>query len=884
MSQGNATTIRVPEMGLVVLVGVSGSGKSHFARRHFKPTQVVSSDYCRGVVSDDENDQSATGDAFDLLHYIVRKRLRRGLLTVVDATNVQPKARESLLRIAKDHDVLSVAIVLDVPERVAADRNAARPERSHLPDHVVPRQRRELRRGLRALQSREFKRSYVLEGTEAIDAATIVHEKAWNDKRELTGPFDVIGDVHGCRAELEELLGDLGYEIERDALGRAAGANHPGGRTAVFVGDLVDRGPDSPGVLRLVMGMVAAGQALCVSGNHEAKLVKALRGRKVRVAHGLAESLEQLAAEPDDFRAGALAFMDGLISHYVLDDGRLVVAHAGLKEDYQGRASGRVRSFALYGDTTGETDEYGLPVRYPWARDYRGRAMVVYGHTPIPVPEWINNTICLDTGAVFGGRLTALRYPERELVSVAARQVWYEPTRPLEVPAAAPAGGHRESDVLKIEDVLETEGVQTGLLGRVAVRHENAVAALEVMSRFAVDPRWLLYLPPTMAPAGGRSEARTGGAAVAGGSGGSSPQNDTDTSKVPGVLEHPAEALAAYRDAGVERVACEEKHMGSRAVVVVCRDEGVAAERFGVDDGTTGAVYTRTGRSFFRDPALTRGVLDRLRAAIGAAGLWDELETGWLALDCELLPWSAKAMDLIRTQYAATGAAAGAALPMASDALAAAAARGLDVGALRDRVDRRAANAGLFRDAYARYCWTIDGLDGIRLAPFQVLAGEGTPWAMRRGHDWHMAVAERLAAADGSGLLQATEWFEVDLASERSVAEVTKWWEKRTADGAEGMVVKPLGPVPEERKVQPGVKCRGREYLRIIYGPDYTEPANLERLRRRSLGRKRSLAMREHALGQEALTRLAGGEPLWRVHQAVFAVLALESEPVDPRL
>ncbi|TDD88535.1 polynucleotide kinase-phosphatase [Actinomadura rubrisoli] len=848
--------IKVPEMGLVVLVGVSGSGKSYFARKHFKPTQVVSSDFCRGIVSDDENDQSATGDAFDLLHYIVAKRLRRGLLTVVDATNVQSKARQSLLQLAKEHDVLSIAIVLDVPESVAAGRNATRPERD-LPDHVIPRQRRELRRGLRAL-GREFRRSYVLTGTDQIDAATIVYEKAWNDKRELTGPFDIIGDVHGCRAELEDLLAVLGYEVERDASGRAVGATHPGGRTAVFVGDLVDRGPDSPGVLRLAMGMAAAGDALCVSGNHEAKLVRALRGRKVRLAHGIVESLEQLAAEPEEFRDGALGFMDGLISHYVLDGGRLVVAHAGLKEDYHGRSSGRVRSFALYGDTTGETDEYGLPVRYPWARDYRGKAMVVYGHTPIPEPEWINNTICLDTGVVFGGKLTALRYPERELASVPARQVWYEPARPLEAPDASVAGGHRESDVLKIEDVLGNQGVETRLMGRVSVREENALAALEVMSRFAVDPRWLVYLPPTMPPA--------------------------ETSPLPGYLEHPAEALAAYRNRGVVRVVCEEKHMGSRAVAVVCRDASVATARFGVTDGTPGAVFTRTGRSFFRDPSQTTEVLDRVRSAIGAAGLWDELDTGWLVLDCELLPWSAKAMDLIRTQYAATGAAARAALPVAADVLARADERGLDLGGLREHIDRRAANAARFRDAYARYCWPVDGLSGLRLAPFQILAGEGHTWAVSRDHDWHMDVADRLAMADSSGLIQRTGSLTVDLGSPESEAAATEWWEKLTAGGGEGMVVKPLGPLPEDAKIQPGVKCRGREYLRIIYGPDYTEPENLDRLRGRSLGRKRSLAMREHALGLEALDRLAGGEPLWRVHQAVFAVLALESEPVDPRL
>ncbi|MEO3827058.1 polynucleotide kinase-phosphatase [Actinomadura sp. B10D3] len=852
------TEIRIPEMGLVVLVGVSGSGKSHFARKHFRPTQVVSSDFCRGVVSDDENDQSATGDAFDLLHYIVAKRLRRGLPTVVDATNVQPKARESLLRIAKEHDVLSVAIVLDVPESVAAERNAARPDRD-MGSHVLPRQRRELRRSLRSL-GREFRRTYVLTGVEEIDAATVTYEKAWTDKRELTGPFDIVGDVHGCRAELEELLRDLGYEIRHDARGRAVGASHPGGRTAVFVGDLVDRGPDTPGVLRLVMGMVAAGDALCVSGNHEAKLVRALRGRKVRLAHGLAESMEQLGAEDDDFRDGALRFMDGLISHYVLDRGRLVVAHAGLKEDYHGRASGRVRSFALYGDTTGETDEYGLPVRYPWARDYRGKAMVVYGHTPVPEAEWINNTICLDTGAVFGGKLTALRYPERELVSTPAQKVWYEPARPLEAErdAAASAGGHRENDVLNIGDVLGNNGVETRLMGRVTVREENALAALEVMSRFAVDPRWLVYLPPTMAPA--------------------------ETSSLPGFLEHPAEALAAYRDKGLQRVVCEEKHMGSRAVAVVCRDASVAAERFGVTDGTTGAVYTRTGRSFFRDPSRTDEVLERLRAAIGAAGLWDELETGWLVIDGELLPWSVKAMDLIRTQYAATGAAARAALPVASGVLARAGARGLDLGGLEGRIGRRAANASLFRDAYARYCWTVDGLTGLQFAPFQILAGEGRSLAESRDHDWHMSVAGRLAEGDPSGFVRRTRSLEVDLNAPDAEAGAVEWWEKLTAAGGEGMVVKPLGPVPENGRIQPGVKCRGPEYLRIIYGPDYLEPENLDRLRRRSLGRKRSLAMREHALGIEALARLAGAEPLWRVHQAVFAVLALESEPVDPRL
>ncbi len=336
------TELKIPSMGLVLLVGVSGSGKTTFAAQHFTPWQVVSSDYCRGLVADDPNDQSATKDAFDVLQYVVGTRLRRGLLTVVDATSVQKPARQALVRLAREHDVLVDAIVLDVPERVASERNAVRPDRQ-FGAHVVARQHRDLKKSLRGIRKEGFRRVHVLTGVDEVEAATITTERSWNDRRDLTGPFDIVGDVHGCASELRTLLTELGWQLAHDDAGRAVGASHPEGRTAVFVGDLVDRGPDTPGVLRLVMGMVAAGTALCVSGNHEAKLVRALKGANVRVSHGLAESLAQLGEETDEFRAEALAFMDGLISHYVLDDGRLVVAHAGLKEAYHGRSSGRVR-------------------------------------------------------------------------------------------------------------------------------------------------------------------------------------------------------------------------------------------------------------------------------------------------------------------------------------------------------------------------------------------------------------------------------------------------------------------------------------------------------------------------------------------------------------
>ncbi|KAF0650495.1 MULTISPECIES: polynucleotide kinase-phosphatase [Streptomyces] len=838
-------TLPVTDLSLVVLVGATGSGKSTFARRHFKPTEVVSSDFCRGLVSDDENDQSASRDAFDVLHYIAGKRLAAGRLTVVDATNVQPEARRQLVRLAREHDVLPIAIVLDVPEEVCAARNAARPDRADMPRHVIRRHRSELRRSLRGLEREGFRKVHVLRGTEEIEAAEVVLEKRYNDLRHLTGPFDIVGDIHGCSAELEALLAKLGYVDGR----------HPEGRTAVFVGDLVDRGPDSPGVLRRVMGMVESGDALCVPGNHENKLARWLAGRSVRHSHGLAETVEQLGREDDAFRLRVRAFIDGLVSHYVLDGGRLVVCHAGLPEKYHGRTSGRVRSHALYGETTGETDEYGLPVRHPWAEEYRGRATVVYGHTPVPDTSWVNNTICLDTGAVFGGRLTALRWPERELVDVPAERVWYEPARPLATDAP---GGH-QGRPLDLADVHGRRVVETRHAGNVTVREENAAAALEVMSRFAVDPRLVPYLPPTMAP--------------------------TPTSGLDGFLEHPAEAFAAYAADGVARVLCEEKHMGSRAVALVCRDAAAARERFGVD-GPTGSLYTRTGRPFFPDGSTTEAVLDRVRSAVTAAGLWEELDTDWLLLDAELMPWSLKAGGLLRAQYAAVGAAAGASLPGATAALEAVAARGVDVSALLGRQRERAADTAAFTEAYRRYCWPVDGLDGVRLAPFQVLAARGRSLA-GLPHDEQLALVDRLVAADGTGLLRGTGRLLVDTGDEASVRAGVDWWLELTGRGGEGMVVKPLRALARSgsgRLVQPGVKCRGREYLRIVYGPEYARPENLRRLRSRSLGHKRSLALREYALGLEALDRLAAGEPLWRVHEPVFAVLALESEPVDPRL
>lgn len=856
-----STAVTVPDFALVVLIGASGSGKSTFARRHFRATEIVSSDACRGIVADDENDQGATPDAFALLSAILDLRLKNRRLTVVDATNVRAEDRKRLVEIARRRHALSVAIVLDPGEEICRMRNASRPDRAFGP-HVIRNQMAALRRGLRGLAREGFRQVHELRSEAEIAGVTLSRQRLWTDRRDEPGPFDIIGDVHGCADECGTLLERLGYAVARES--RDGEPRYrvvpPPGRKAVFVGDIVDRGPRVADALRLVMDMVEDGHALCVMGNHEAKVEKWLGGRDVKVGHGLQASIDSLSAQSEAFRARARRFIGGLVSHVWLDAGRLAVAHAGIKAEMIGRASGAIRGFCLFGETTGEVDAFGLPVRLNWAAEYRGDTRVVYGHTPVTEAAWLNNTLCIDTGCVFGGRLTALRYPEMEIVAVPAAQVYAEPARPLG-PAAGPgaeiASQAEADDLLDLSDVAGKRIVTTRLLPSVTIRDENNAAALEVMSRFAIDPKWLIYLPPTMSPC--------------------------ETAKEDGYLEHPREALDFYRREGVTQVVCEEKHMGSRALIVVCRDGDAARRRFGVAGGGLGAVYTRTGRAFFHDPQQQAEVLARTRAALDRSGLLADLDTDWVLLDAEIMPWSAKAQALIAGQYAPTAAAARIGLSAVADALRRAEARGAEIGDLRLHTAARLDRAKKFASVIRSYAWPVTRIDDLRIAPFHLLASEGRVHG-DKPHSWHLGHLARLASADP--LFQATATITVDPGNASEVEKAVAWWLDLTSGGGEGMVVKPADVIARGRRgiTQPAVKCRGREYLRLIYGPDYDTPEHLARLRQRGLGAKRSLAFREFALGLEGLERFVAREPLRRVHECVFGVLALESEPVDPRL
>lgn len=847
--------IEIPELAVVVMIGVSSSGKSTFARKHFRETEILSSDYFRGLISDDEGNQEVNKETFETLYYVAGKRLDLGRLTVIDATNVQKEARARALKLAKDQNCHAAAIVLNMPEKICQERNLQRSDRQ-FKESVIKSQANSLRRSIKSLKKEGFRFIYVLDH-ESVEHAEIVRVPLWNNRKKDTGPFDIIGDIHGCYDELCELLQKLEYQVDKEN----CSALPPEGRKALFLGDLCDRGNRNMAVLKLVMNMVERGTALCVAGNHDVKLLKYLKGRHVQMTHGLDKTVAELEIEPEEFKVKAAKFIDSLISHYVLDGGRLVAAHAGLKENYHGRSSGRVREFCLYGEATGETDEYGLPVRLDWVNEYRGRAMVIYGHIAAAEAQIINNTYCIDTGCVYGGKLTALKYPEKELVQVKAGEEYYASVKPLKPEVEA------YDDILNIADVTGQRYLSTKLRRNISIHEENSIAALEIMSRFAADPHWLIYLPPTMSPC--------------------------ETSRNEEYLEYPPEAFQYYKSKGIRTVICEQKHMGSRAVIVLCRDNAAAKNKFKVQDNRSGIIYTRTGRSFFDDPQTETAILDRLRKVLDKTGFWDVYGTDWVCLDTELMPWSAKALKLLEDQYAGVGRSGRNGLERAAAAIQKGAAvqnamepadGSVDLEELLNDYNERKKTLELYTDAYRRYCWKVNTIDDYKIAPFHILATEGKVWN-DENHVVHMETIRKYMTGIDD-IFVATPYQVIDLQDETGVSKGVSWWEDLTGTGGEGMVVKPLDFVAHKgtELLQPAVKCRGKEYLRIIYGPEYTLKNNMQRLKKRSLTKKRNLALNEFSLGMESLERFVNQEPLYRVHECVFGVLALESEPVDPRL
>ncbi len=421
----DSNVIAIPEISLIALIGATGSGKSAFAATHFAPDEILNPEQ---FISFDG--ATAPTDAYPRLDSLLdaaRRRLSQKKLTVIDAVNVRRQDRAALIRVAEECGVDAMAIVFHLDESICLARQGQYSAKTFSPG-AIHKQVAMLQQSLPGLEKEGFCATAVLNSPAEVESARVARSKRFCNLRWDRGPFDIIGDIHGCYDELLALLTLLGYHLNDEG-----GAWRPEGRKAIFLGDLVDRGPDTVQTVNLVMAMLQAETALCVPGNHDVKLARYLQGNTSHVSHNMQISLNQLQQLPENEQLRwTLQFCDFVAKtpyHYVLDEGNLVVAHAGLPQEMHGKNTKKAREFALYGDTTGETDEYGLPERLDWAANYSGAATVVYGHTPVLAACWLHNTINIDTGCVFGGRLTALRWPEKELLSVSSAKAYASSAR-----------------------------------------------------------------------------------------------------------------------------------------------------------------------------------------------------------------------------------------------------------------------------------------------------------------------------------------------------------------------------------------------------------------------------------------------------------------------
>ena len=857
--------VSFPDLSLIILIGPSGAGKSYFARKNFRSSSIVSLENCYEIVSDRTESKHTASCAFDILCKIVENRLKLKRLTVIDADNLVGEDRGILGEIAQRWNVPVVAIIFNIPFSDIIENNIHRVIKVY-DERKIQKQINKTRNLKDSLSKRKsYKHVYEFTTSGQVSETLLRPVVLDCNKRSESGPFDIIGDIHGCGDELEKLLGELGYgkvpvcdsfNIPRDIDWTYS---HNNGRRVIFVGDIGDRGPRIIDSYDIVRRMVLSGHAFCLLGNHERAVAEKLRGKNKKLINGLEKTWAEIESLSDDIRPAVCNRILDLISkhmhvHLVLDMDQLVVAHAGLPEDLHGRESGKVWNIALYG--VQEVDpETGKKRRSDWASQYHGESFVVYGHTPHRNPVFKNNTCNIDTGACFGGSLSALRWPEREIVSVKSAMVYYQDDH---------GGFSADSDVqssadyavLDYEDICGEQIIETPIVPKIQIRQRNSDFALEHSSRWAVDPRWLIYLPPTISPC--------------------------QTSSMSDYLEHPVEAIQYYHSF-IPTVVFEEKHMGSRAIVVVLNSGETAKSRFGFADPLPGCIYTRMGRPFF-DAHTEIDVLTVFRDALEKSGVFEALQTDWVALDCEIMPWSAKATGLIKKQYAAAGVAGSLFFSDAIDRIDRAGKSGKPVGELLALFGARHNAFKNYNNVFANYCWGTSGISGLKIAPFEILASEGAVHAGKQ-RSWHHALIDEICCADSLDILQKTKLIIVDTNQASSIEAAVSWWNDLTSSGGEGVVVKPYEfPISPELDFQPAIKCRGREYLRIIYGPEYTLVNHLARLKKRSLSRKRDLAMKEFSLGVEGLRRFVSHDPLTMVHQCAFGVMALEGEFDDPRL
>ena len=861
--------IVLPYAGIVLLIGPSNSGKSTLLKRMIEkeeilPSEVISSDDFRIMVSDvefidwhdrpkDESDslmdeyQTISGEAFSMMESVIEARCRLNKLTIIDATNLHPDDRKRYITLAKNNNVPIQSIVLDIAE----DELLARDERREHPrgKRRIRQQCQTFKREKRYLKKEGYASVYTIKETDNLQVSRGTNPL----EKDIGHGIDIIGDIHGCHEELILILEKLGYQKNQEGL-----YLHPEGRKFVSVGDVMSRGPESLKTMLFFHEHVQKGVAYMIDSNHGWKIARWLDGRGVTLNHGdekVEEEFKRYEEEHGSEKAAETKnklkeFLLHAPSHYVFTKNgvqTLICVHAGIKDAFIGKQSEAISDFCRYGDTDG-FDERGKPVRKDWYISHKKSTLIVWGHDPKPQPLLINNTINIDQGAVFGGALTAFRYPEREVISVQASQNHSgdddTPLKEWEKNRLNPPN---------IGKFINGYSVLTEKMGEIKVQKDIVKPAIDKISHFTIPIEQLIYIPPTMSPT-------------------PSPSSSAN------YLEHPREAIDYYRSQGIQTMIAEKKHMGSRAILFLFRDTEASKKHTGIE--SLGVIHTRTGRRFF-DVKTEEQLILKINQDLHESGYFERYDTDYVLLDAEIMPWNLKAKELISSQYAHVAENAILDRTMLKEKIEKAVHENADLKGWLEEYELKLENAHTFKEVFQKYCWEIEDLNSIQIAPFHVLAHSEDTF-FDKPHTWHMEMNRNFAKC--SHLFVETEYKVIS--DEASEEEVIKWWEDITSEGHEGIVIKPEFFIARNKGklLQPAIKVRGRKYLNIIYGMDYLLPENLERLKNRNTGKKQKLALREFSLGIEGIQRYVKGESIERVHECVLGTLAMESDPVDPRL
>ncbi len=861
--------ITIPYSGLVLLVGVSNSGKTTLLNKWMEekkilPSEVISSDKYRIIVGDkefigwaerpkDEADslmdeyKSISAEAFNMIDHVVEARCRLNKVTFIDATHLYPDDRKKYIALAKKHNVPAIAVVMDAPQENLFERDEQR--ENPRGKKRVKQQIQTFKREKRFIKKDGFTAVYFTDGQEEIEIVRRNNPLLID----VGDGIDIVGDIHGCYDEMIAILTKLGYEKNDEDL-----FVHSKGRIFLSLGDVMSRGPESLQTMLFFQRHVEKGLAYMIDSNHGWKIARWLDGRNVTLHHG-DEKVEAEFAEYEvrygtertlAMKRSLKEFLLQAPSHYVVMKNGVRVAvctHAGIRDEFIGKQSPEVQDFCRYGDTDG-FNEHGKPMRKDWTVHHQGSALIIWGHDPKPQPLVINNTVNIDQGVVFGGKLTAYRFPEKEFVSVNAMHDYLDAAdNPLTV------WQEKRLDPPNIGKFINGYSVLTEQLGEVKIHQDIVKSAIDTVSHYTVPIEQLLYIPPTMSPT-------------------------PVVSSEPGYLEHPKEAIEYYRSHAVQTMIAEKKHMGSRAVLMLFKDVESAKQAVGSE--TLGIIYTRTGRRFF-DKSTENEIVLKLNEELTNKGYFEKYKTDYVLLDAEIMPWNLKAKELISGQYAHVAENAILDRSKLKEKLEPVAGDNEDLNKWLEEVGKGLMNAKVFKEVFQKYCWDAEGTKAIQIAPFHVLAHSNETF-FDKPHTWHMEMNKFFA--EESALFVQTEYRIIS--DEVTAQEVIAWWEEMTAEGHEGIVIKPEFFIASNKGklLQPAIKVRGRKYLNIIYGMDYVLEDNLERLKKRNAGKKQKLALKEFALGIEGIRRFVDGESIERVHECVLATLALESDPVDPRL